>query len=225
MKLILGISLSLLSHALTAQAINVKLKKELDSMYVLDQKYRKLMFVDTEKSGDSLAAAFGVTRNNLYATLWKFQNQVDASNVIRIEAILNTYGYPGKKLVGEPTNEATFYVLQHSKLIDKYIPLVKLAAEQKDLPFRLYAMMQDRWLVEQQKEQIYGTQGHSYQVKNEKSGDMETISFIWPIQDPEHVNERRKAAGFKLSVEDNAKRLDIVYKVYTLEEIKKLKGF
>lgn len=193
-------------------------------MYVLDQKYRALMFIDMKKSGDSLAAALGVSRNNISGTLWKLQQKVDDSNIIRVEAIIKEYGYPGKKLVGEPTNKAVFYVIQHSRLINKYLPQVKEAAEQNEIPFQLYAMMLDRSLMEQGKEQIYGTQGQSFEVKNPKTGKKEMMDIIWPIQDPEHVNERRKAAGFTLTVEENAKRLDTVYKVYTLEEIKKLQG-
>ena len=214
----------LVTNLLLGQTINLKLQKELDSIYVLDQKYRELMYTDMNKYGDSLAAALGVSRENIQSKLWELQNKVDASNIIRVEAILKQYGYPGKTLVGEPANKAVFYVVQHSRVINQYLPLVKEAAEQNEIPFQLYAMMLDRSLMEQGKEQIYGTQGQIFEVKNPKTGNKEVMDIIWPIQDPDHVNERRKAAGFALTVEENAKRLDTVYKVYTLEEIKKLKG-
>lgn len=225
MRFLLIFSICLLAHGVSAQVIHAKLKKELDSMYILDQKYRAMMYMDMSKTGDSLAAAFGVSRSQLYSTLWKFQNRIDSANIKRVEAILAQYGYPGKKLVGEPTNEAVFYVVQHSKTIDQYLPLLKKAAEEHELPFRLYAMMLDRSLMQHRKEQIYGTQGQSFQVKDSKTGKMETVSIIWPIQDPEHVNERRKAAGFTQTVEENAKRLNIEYKVLTLEDVNKLQGF
>jgi hypothetical protein len=76
-------------------------------------------------------------------------------------------------------------------------------------------MMLDRDLMDQGKEQIYGTQGTCRQLKN---GVQEC--FIWPIQEPKKVNARRKNAGFEMTVEDNAKRLGIEYRVVKLKEVK-----
>ena len=95
-----------------------------------------------------------------------------------------------------PTNEAAFYIIQHSKMIDNYLPLLKEAAEKKELRFQLYAMMLDRSLMFQNKEQVYGTQGTGFDVKNPKTGQWERLFIIWPIQDPATVNQRRKEAGF-----------------------------
>jgi hypothetical protein len=88
----------------------------------------------------------------------KLQTESDSSNVKRVVVIIKQYGYPGKTLVGEPTNEAVFYVLQHSTVIDKYLPLIEKAVKEKQLPFHLYAMMKDRSLMYNKKEQIWGTQ-------------------------------------------------------------------
>ena len=49
--------------------------------------------------------------------------------------------------------------------------------------------------------------------------------FIWPIEDPAHVNERRKKAGFEQTVEQNAARMDIKYQVLTLDDIRKIPGY
>lgn len=76
-------------------------------------------------------------------------------------------------------------------------------------------MMQDRLLMEQNKEQIYGTQGAGRKIGETE----EWFQFIWPIKNPEKVNELRKEMGFELCVEENAKRMNIDYKVYTLTEI------
>jgi hypothetical protein len=134
----------------------------------------------------------------------------------RVRAIIRRYGYPGKTLVGTPSNEAVFYVIQHSNSIPQYLPLIKRAADQGELPFRLYAMMLDRQLMNTGKAQIYGTQGRSY---------IGQAPFIWPIEDPAHVNERRKKAGFDLNVEQNAQRMNIPYQVLTLEEVRKMPGY
>ena len=39
------------------------------------------------------------------------------------------------------------------------------------------------------------------------------------------MNERRKKAGFELSVEDNAQRMHIQYRVLTLEQVQRLPGY
>ena len=84
--------------------------------------------------------------------------RTDSTNTQRISQIISKHGCPGKSLVSTPTNEAAFYVIQHSQLIKQYLPLVKQAAEKGELSFRLYAMMLDRQLMFGGDEQVYGTQ-------------------------------------------------------------------
>lgn len=72
------------------------------------------------------------------------------------------------------------------------------------------------------KEQIWGTQVKGMRITNKQTGKPEFKMFVWPVQDAANVNERRKAAGFPQTVEENAKRLGVSYKPYTLEQA--LKG-
>lgn len=202
------------------QSINIELKKELDSIYILDQQLREFFYKPV--NADSMAQLYHVPKSELMNYLNKKMVETDSSNMKRIEAIIKQYGYPGKALVGTPTNEVAFFVLQHSNKINTYIPLVKRAALSGELPFKLYAMMLDRQLMNEGKEQIYGTQGQGRSVKNPQTGKQEFKMFIWPIKDPLHVNERRRKAGFDQSVEENAKGLGIDYKVLTLDEVKKM---
>ncbi|MFD0794024.1 DUF6624 domain-containing protein [Mucilaginibacter litoreus] len=209
-----------LSFVKAQHKINKALKHELDSMYVLDQKYRILVSekLDSAKT-DSLSKIYNVSKDQLVQHLWKLQTDADSSNVKRIEEIIAKFGYPGRSLVDTPTNEAAFFVLQHSTVIDKYLPLIEKAAKDKELPFHLYAMMKDRSLMYNKKEQIWGTQAKGMTIINKKTGKAEFKFFIWPIADPEHVNERRKQAGFTQTVEENAKRMGLTYKVYTLQQV------
>ena len=191
---------------------NARLKHELDSLYEADQRYRAMLFDPRlARRPDSLAAALGVSRADLNRTILDRMVRTDATNLPRVQALVNRYGYPGKSLVGTPTNEAAWHVLQHAPaLIPRYLPLVKTAAETGELPFRLYATMLDRQLVSENKEQLYGTQAQNYNNQG---------WFIWPIQDPAQVNQRRKQAGFNTTVEENAARLGTSYKVLTLEDV------
>ena len=125
-------------------------------------------------------------------------------------------------MVGTPTNIACWYVIQHSKKIKDYFEIIKKSGELGEIPNTNVATMQDRMLMNDSLEQIYGTQGAGRLIIND-AGKEEFYNFIWPIKDLENVNELRKKAGFKTSVEENSKRIGIDYKIVTLEDYKKLK--
>ncbi len=178
-----------------SQELNLSLKKSLDSVLVLDQKYRANMSMET----------------------WGLQMKIDSSNMNYIAKIIEKHGYPGASLVGDKTATAAWYVIQHSNRIPEYINQIEKAALERELPYRLYGMMLDRHLMGQNKPQIYGTQGSSYFM-----GTPDEVSFIWPVENPEKVNERRKEAGFSDSIEASAKRIfgdDFEYKSMSMEEV------
>jgi hypothetical protein len=143
------------------------------------------------------------------------QSVLDSVNMIFVENYFRQKGYPGKSVVGEESSLVAWNVLQHNPdKIPLYLPLVKKAAEEGEIPKTSAAMMEDRYLMMEGKAQVYGTQGMSY--------DDERGSFIWPIENPETVNQRRKDAGFNESIEAYAKILfgeDFVYEIRTIEQV------
>ncbi|MCX2429173.1 DUF6624 domain-containing protein [Pedobacter sp. GR22-10] len=203
---------------------NLELKKQLDTILQLDQGIRE--FGDTETTEirkDTLAAMFKYPKKTLTENLWKVMNEIDSVNLIKIEAIISKYGYPGKSMVGEPTNTAAFFVIQHSpNLIPKYYPLIEKAGKAGELPFKYTAMMLDRKLSNEGKEQLYGTQIYGVKILNKITGKKDFFRYVVPIKDTKNVNKRRKKAGFDTTVEENTKRFGFSYKAYTLEEIKKI---
>lgn len=194
---------------------NLRLKHELDSLYEVDQRYRAMLFDSRiNRSPDSLATALGVPKAELNATIMSLMQRTDKTNLRRMQVILQQVGYPGKSLVGTPTNEAAWHVIQHApETIPQYLPMMKTAAEKGELPFSRYATMLDRQLVYEGKEQLYGTQARNYNSQP---------PFIWPIQNAAQVNQRRKQAGFKTTIEENAAALGVSYKVLTLEDVAKM---
>jgi len=175
-----------------------ELKSYLDSIMVLDQKYRANFSMET----------------------WGKQVEIDQRNMVAIDSIIGQYGYPGTSLVGPGTDKAAWYVIQHSERIDEFLPQIQVAAETGELPFRLYAMMLDRSLMGQGLPQKFGTQGRSYFMNTP-----EEINLIWPVEDPENVNALRRSAGFQQTVEQYAKDLfgeDVEYREYTLEEVREI---
>lgn len=193
--------------------LDLSLKQRLDSIAVLDQKYRTLMQTQSLEERKNIGEKMGLSEAEYSGDLWKLQVVIDSANIAYVERIFKTIGYPGKSMVGEPTNTAAWYVLQHNPdKIAEYLPLIKKAGEQKELPMRLVAMMEDRYLMNENKPQIYGTQGRR------QNGE----KFIWPIENPEMVNERRRNVGFGNTVEEYAKGLfgeDFEYKALTMEQI------
>lgn len=194
-------------------ALDLGLKRRLDSIAVLDQKFRSLMKEESPERRAEIGKKMGLSEAEYSGDLWKLQSVIDSANILYVEKILKTKGYPGKSMVGEPTNTAAWNVLQHSEKIEEYLPMVKRAGEEGELPMNLVAMMEDRFLMNQGKAQIYGTQG-----RVENDGE----EFIWPIENPESVNDRRKKAGFDESIEEYAKKLfgeDFVYTAVSLNAV------
>lgn len=208
------------------EKINIQLKNELAQIDYDDQIYRVLMQPDISlERKQQIISEKKLTEEQATVGLWKVMQKQDDENLGKIEEILAKYGYPGKSLVGEPENKTAWIVIQHSAKIKQYLPIIKEAAEKKEIPFTLYAMMLDRQLMQEEKEQIYGTQGTSFNIM--KSGVTETISLIWPIKNFNEVNKLRKEAGFSETIDSYAKDLfgnDFVLKNYTLEEVLKLRN-
>lgn len=207
--------------------LNLRLKHELDSLYFVDQVYREALLGEHKQHlVDSLAAAQHFAVAEAQSRLISLMLITDSSNIRRVQTIIQRHGYPGKSLVGTPTNEAVFFIVQHSNRIAQYLPLIKQAADRGELPFRLYAMMLDRHLMQHNQPQVYGTQGFSFGgAVDPATGQQQTYQLIWPIQDAARVNERRKQAGFEQTVEENAQRLGIKYRPLTLEQVQKMPGF
>ena len=196
--------------------INTDLKKELDVIMFTDQAFRRQYDPNMpEQERRNIADSLNMDYDTMRKDLLVLMNKYDAENIKKVEIIISKYGYPGKSLVGEPTNRAAFLVIQHSDKISKYLPIVRIAAEKKELPFRSYALMLDRHLMEKEEQKIDGSQGL----------EMGGIPVIWPIKDPANVNALRKKAGFSQTIEQYSKDLfgkNFEYKVYSLEEVKEL---
>lgn len=217
MKKIAAVLLLLVSGIACGQhKINIVLKKQLDSVMIKDQLYRDTLslLMDPLKS-DSVAKTLSLTKQQANGHYWALQRHLDSLNLVFVEDVIKKHGYPGKTVVDTPANEAAWYIIQHSSKIHQYIDVIKKAAENKELSFRLYAMMLDRDLMNQGKEQVYGSQVTCRIIKRGKNE-----CFVWPIADAAKVNERRKKAGFNSTVEENAQRLDVKYRVVKMDEIK-----
>ncbi|MDN3724610.1 DoxX family membrane protein [Aequorivita sp. SDUM287046] len=196
--------------------LDLSLKQRLDSIAVLDQKYRTLMRTKSLEERKKLGEKMGLSEAEYSGDLAVIQGVLDSVNMVFVEKYFIEKGYPGISVVGEESSLVAWNVLQHNPdKIPVYLPLVKKAAETGEIPKTSAAIMEDRYLMMEGKPQIFGSQGMTY--------DDARGSMIWPIENPETVNKRRADAGFDETIEAYAKRLfgeDFEYKAVTMEQIK-----
>lgn len=108
-------------------------------------------------------------------------------NQKRLIELLDTYGWPTTSEVTEYAAAGAALIINHAshELRAKYFPLLKEAFEKGEAQPLRYAKMQDRLLVEEGKEQLYGTQ-----IKFEN-----LVKMPYPILEPELVDKRRADIG------------------------------
>jgi len=200
-------------------SINLELKKELSEIEFRDQALRFITDQTPKDSLDLIAKRIKVDPTYFKNNYKSVSVTLDGENIKRVEEIIAKYGYPGKALVGTPENRAAWIVIQHSspQVIQKYLPMLREAVKNGDLDRQSLALTEDRNLMYQGKKQIYGSQFFEANGK----------PAFWPIENSEKVNELRKEAGFVQTIEEYSKDLygkDFQYKIYKLEEVKKLQA-
>lgn len=154
-----------------AEPSNPALRAELVAMKTADQEVRHRWVNDREnpKLQEELKA-------------------LDTKNLARLKQIIDQYGWPTVALVGRDGVSGAWVISQHSvepEFLHRLLPMMKKAVETGDLAGGLYATSDDRVRLSEGKKQLYGSQFDTTNGKCEPK----------PIEDPEHVEERRKAIG------------------------------
>ena len=157
------------------------LKAELLKIHNTDQKHRLL--------SDSI---FRKNPNEESALQQSFSDSIayyDSINIIKITDIISKYGWLPEKEVGYKANMTILLVIQHAsfKTQKRLLPEVEKALKEDKLKPSHYALFKDRTLLREGKKQVYGSQ-ISYDNEAEEY-------FVAPLQDPDHVDERRKSMG------------------------------
>ncbi|OHX64339.1 hypothetical protein NH26_22360 [Flammeovirga pacifica] len=167
---------------MTTNVNSEALSAELDSIYYLDQKYRKQLLNTYEI--DSSEMKF----------LWSKQNELDQKNLKRIQEIIDTIGgYPGKSLVGNTSSKTAFFVLQHApdSIQNEYYEMIIQAGKDRELSLNLVALYQDRYLMQTGQPQIYGSQILMTKEIDSVSGKMVEVTKLWPIADTTNIDSLR----------------------------------
>ena len=201
MKIIFVLSCSLISFLQSFAQIKLELKHQLDSIQQLDSEIRieVTKVLNNQQYQDSVLGVNNSTLQDYVHVMLTRQEVFDQSNLRFVDSVISLYGYPGATLVGSPTNEVAWYIIQHSEQIEKYFELIKDAGKASEIPLFLVAKMHDRLLINQGKKQLYGTQ-----VSCKPNSDGEVICSLHLIKNHLFVNARRRKAGFDTTVEENA---------------------
>lgn len=130
--------------------------------------------------------------------------QLDRENTDRMKEIVARIGWPTTSKVGEETSHMAWLLVQHA---DHDVAFQKqclelMKSETKEEVDKVdVAYLEDRVRKNEGKPQLYGTQFHE---EGEHYGP-------WPIEEPEKVDERRKALGLE-SIEEYEQALREKYK-------------
>ena len=174
----------------------------LDTIYQSDQKYRMQI--------EGIKEKYGWESDEMKELLNKM-SEADSINLIHITKILDERGWLGTDIIGKRGNSTLFLVIQHAdiKTQEKYLPMMREAVKKGNAPASSLALLEDRVALRQGKKQIYGSQIGTDKATGEY--------YVLPLEDPDHVNERRTAVGLQ-PLEDYVSNWDIKWDV---EEYKK----
>ena len=112
----------------------------------------------------------------------------DSVSLVKVRRIIDQYGWLGKSEGGESANRALYLSIQHapdSAIREKYFPLLKESVEKGESDLSAMATMYDRMLIQKGQKQYYGTQSRMVNGQQE----------LFPVEDPEELNKRRKKVG------------------------------
>ncbi|WP_373514514.1 DUF6624 domain-containing protein [Persicitalea sp.] len=150
----------------------------LDTIFQEDQTYRKQVVEIQEKYGND---------SQEMQAHWKKIMAIDSVNLIKVKKILDERGWLGDSVIGSQGNTTLFLVIQHSdqQTQEKYLPMMREAVRNGNARPSALALLEDRVALGQGKRQTYGSQ-----IGYDDSG-----AYVLPLDDPDHVNERRASVG------------------------------
>lgn len=132
--------------------------------------------------------------------------QLHKINIARMKKIIDEYGWPGKRLVGEDGSKAAWLIVQHGTMdqafMERVLLLLKSSVAEGEAEGWCFAYLQDRALTMSGKPQVYGTQ-HDF--------DEYGVAHPLPIAEPDKVDMLRKDMGMG-PLSEATKRIQEAYK-------------
>lgn len=172
------------------------LRTKLETIFMKDQTFRRIYVEAENKLGKDSEA---------YEYFWEVVEAQDRVFEKEVIEIIEKYGWLGTSQIGRLANSTIWTVLQHGSLESKkkYAPLLKVSVLMEESQAIHYARLIDRMLINSSSPQRYGT--------NIDYNSSETPEFF-PIENPEHVNQRRKELGLN-TIQEFAKSRNIEWTI------------
>jgi hypothetical protein len=168
----------------------LRLATKIDSLFAKDQSVQQLL----------MAALQNKVPVDSFMKLQAIQMETFKRHIAVIKDIFATHGYPKATMVGKEASQHFFVLVQHADADPSFqsavLPVIKELASSNEVSKKEYAFLYDRVQVNNGRKQLYGTQ-----VTYDKNGNLFDSSnrMIIPInlEDPEHVDKRRKEMGME----------------------------
>ncbi|WP_109850958.1 DUF6624 domain-containing protein [Aquimarina sp. AU58] len=181
---------------------NPELLKELEEMWAQDQ----LALSQYEEKTKALNSNASTEE---YQLLFKPVEDRWEINRNKLDSIIDIYGWPGNKLVGEDGAKISWAIPQHYPDVffkQKCLSLIEKAMKKGDMDPNHYAELNDRIARDTWQKQIYGASMAQ--------------DAPYPIKDPTNVDRRRVALGLLEPIEVYAYFHGIKYQRPSAEEAK-----
>lgn len=158
---------------------------ELREMGRVDQETRNA-WIEAEKKKDDTART---------EELRKKVVEIDRANTDRLKKIVEEVGWPRRSDVGKEGASAAWLIAQHTgdrAFQEHALELIGPLLDQGEVAKPSYALLEDRVRCHRGEKQIYGTQ---YSMK--RIDGVMHFGPLTPIDDPEHLDERRRSMGLE----------------------------
>lgn len=144
---------------------------QLWKIYIRDQAYYWHLFTVARNLG---------AKSPVVSAIWELKTIPNIKNQQEVIRLITQHGWPKHSEVGKVAG-AAFFVIQHAsyELQKQYLPLLEDACQAGEADWSNYALMYDRIKLNETGRQLYGTQL------------TEDMKGFRPIEDIEHLNERR----------------------------------
>lgn len=140
------------------------------------------------------------------ATVMRMLRSVDSTNLITLKTLFSQFGFPGIAEYGKKTSRQYVLLIQRADPDPKFQEKVLIAMKQKvdeaNASAADYAFLVDLVRTNTNRRQLYGTQVRL----NEDTSKL----ILKPVEDPERLNERRKALGLG-TIEEYLKTMEERY--------------
>ncbi len=180
------------------QRVFVDQDGDVSEVHVIPRRALKQISVDCDNIVGGLDSIYRLDQS----VRSEFDPRIDYSNLEYVTSLIDQCGMPQER----SALKTVFYVLQHNHTIHqkKYIEQLREQAALGNFSRSTLAMMEDRILIGEGKQQLYGTQ--VVRMPGEKQARLDDLF------EPEYVNQRRKEVGLG-PIEEYLESFDIEFSV------------